>query len=133
MAGRRSLVVGSEPVAVTGSAYGATCQASFTAASSPEALDVGVPPWMANFGGAGSTSAKATVLLVAKAATSTSITASSSAPAPGAKVTYTATVAPARSGVAVPSGTVAFLDSGKSIGSCSNTPLSGSSASCRTT
>ena len=122
---------GSEPVALSGSQYLATCPASFDAASSPESLTA-VFSATANSGLAGSTSA-VDLLSVAKAATTTSIAASSNSPAAGASVSYRATVTPAQSGSALPSGVVEFMDGEQAIGSCASASLSGSAAVCKIT
>ncbi|MGH2870648.1 MAG: Ig-like domain repeat protein, partial [Solirubrobacteraceae bacterium] len=111
----------------------ASCPATFTAASAPGGLSATFTP----SGGSNVTGATGTTLLgVGRASTSATVTLPAPTVAPGANVTYTATVAPAWAGAAVPSGTVAFLDRGAAIAACANRPLiasgSGAYATCTT-
>ena len=66
--------------------------------------------------------------------TTTALQVSDPTPAVGENVTYTATVTPETLGEAAPSGSVAFLDEGKPIGTCAAQPLtqgaSSSTATC---
>jgi hypothetical protein len=112
--------------------YTATCETTFVAASSPEALTAGFTP---SFGSEleGSTSPTDN-LAVGKDSTSTALGVSATTPAIGASVTYTATVTPGHVGSTEPSGPVQFVDNGAPIGSCASQPLtqggSSSSAAC---
>ena len=111
------------------------CQTSFAASTSPELLTAVFTPGVGS-SVAGSASAP-TSLNVAPDATATTLAVSSTNPTAGNKVTYTATVTPARSGHAAPSGAIEFLDGTKAIGGCAARPstVSGGSvtASCSVT
>jgi hypothetical protein len=100
---------------VSGSTGTATCQTSFAAASSPESLTATFNPSSSSV--PGSTSAVHN-LVVSKDATTTTLYVSSASPTVGAAVTYVASVAPADSGPAQPSGSVQFLDNGTPIPGC---------------
>jgi hypothetical protein len=112
----------SQPVVRNGSAYTATCQASFLAPSSPESLTAIYVPTSGNHVLGSSSSPLA--LDVRSAPTVTTLSASTSAPAVGQQVVYTATVtqsiAPTLSG---PAGGVVFSDGQERIGSCASRPL----------
>jgi hypothetical protein len=119
----------SQPVALTASTYTATCPTSFAAASSPHSLTATFAP-ASGSALQGSTSSAAP-LTVSKAATTTTLSVSSATPTVGNLVTYTATVTPANSGSAQPSGSVQFLDNGTPISDCAGQEaLIGAQASC---
>jgi hypothetical protein len=109
----------------------ATCQTSFTAASSPEALTAAFTP-SGNSGPQASTS-PAVSLAVARDASVSGLSVSTASPPLGSSVTYTATVTPTHAGGAQPSGVVQFADNSTPIGSCTSQPLTvGSSSSMAT-
>lgn len=122
----------SQPVTLSGSSYTATCQTSFTAASSPVPLVAIFSP--ANGSGLQGSQNSPLSLVIAKDSTTTALGVSSLAPAAGASVTYTATVTPGHPGATRVSGSVEFLDNGAPIGSCASQSLtpgaSSSSATC---
>jgi Bacterial Ig-like domain (group 3) len=122
----------SKPVTLVGSAYIATCQTTFTAASSPEALTAVFTP-ASDSGLAGSTS-PADNLTVGLDSTATALSVSNATPGVGASVTYTATVTPGHAGLTEPLESVEFLDGGTPIGGCASEPLttggSSSTATC---
>jgi hypothetical protein len=115
------------PVALNGPSYTATCQTSFSAASSPESLSATFTPSSFRLGTSTSSAEK---LVLAKASTATSLGVSNAVPAVGQSVTYTATVTPSPSGSVQPSGSVEFLDGGSAISTCSSQALSGGTATC---
>ena len=121
----------SQPLALSGSSYIATCQTAFTAASSPQFLSATFTP-ASGSGLVASTSLDDTVTIAADA-TATTLGISSAAPAIGASVSYTATVTPAHAGPAEPSGTVEFLDGGSAIGACASQPLTAGASSSTAT
>ncbi len=121
----------SEPVTFDGSAYTASCQTSFTAASSPASLT-------ATFSSSspsvlGSSTPAPVVLDVGQDSTATALGVASASPAIGQSETYTATVTPAHMGSTEPSGFVEFLDGGTPIGSCSSQPLTAGASSSTAT
>ena len=93
---------GQAALAGSGQTTVATCQASFTATSSPEQITAVVNPAHGS-NVAGSTS-PVERLVVGKDSTSTSLTTSTSSVEVGAKVTYSASVAPSWPGPPWPSG-----------------------------
>ncbi len=101
-----------QPVTLTGGSYTATCQTSFAAGPAPSVTATFTPS-----GGSGLQSSTSSVaqLVVNKDSTTTTLNVSSATPTVGAGVTYTATVTPADSGPAQPSGSVQFLDNGTPI------------------
>ena len=121
----------SQGVAFHGSAYTATCQTEFTAASSPEALTAMFTP----AGGSGLQGSMSLVvpLTVGKDSTATALMVSSATPPVGASVTYTATVTPGHAGGTEPLGAVQFLDSGTPVGGCSGQSLTAGVASSTAT
>ena len=124
---------GQAALAGSGQTTVATCQASFTATSSPEQITAVVNPAHGS-NVAGSTS-PVERLVVGKDSTSTSLTTSTSSVEVGAKVTYSASVAPSWPGPPWPSGTVQFRDRGRPIASCANVRLAAagqvSTATCK--
>ena len=107
----------------------ATCQTSFSAATSPEQLTAIFTPDL-NATVAGSTSAT-NVLSILRDLTSTTLTTSNPSIGVGGTTTYTAAVSPSNSGPLRPSGSVAFLDAGTPIASCAHQPLNGAlTATC---
>ena len=109
----------------------ASCEPSFTAASSPESLTaVYTPGAGANFG---PSTSSAQGLVVSPDGTGTGLSASNSSPQPDQNVTYTATVTPSDAGPAEPSGAVAFDDGGSPIAACSAQPLTAGSSSSTAT
>jgi hypothetical protein len=121
----------SQPVALSGSSYIASCQTAFAAASSPEPLTAVFSP-AGGSGLQGSTSPTDN-LTVGQDSSTTALGVSSSTPIVGASVTYTAIVAPGHAGPTEPSGSVKFLDGGTAIGSCTSQPLSGGASSSTAT
>ena len=120
-----------QPLAFSGASYTATCQAAFTAASSPESLTALFTP--AHGSGLETSTSPTEGLTVAQDSTTTSLAVSSNSPAVGANVTYTATATPAHPGATEPSGAIEFLDAGTAIAACSAQPLSqGASSSTAT-
>lgn len=115
------------PVALNGSLYTATCQTSFTAASSPESLSATFTPSSPSLE---TSTSSADDLAIAPDSTATSLAVSTATPVVGRSVAYTATVTPSESGTALPSGSVEFLDGGSAISACSTLPLSTRTASC---
>ncbi len=111
------------------------CQATFAAVTSPDQLTAVFTPAPGS-DASGSTSAPVT-LSVGPDTTTTTLAASNTNPTAGSKVTYTATVTPARSGHATPSGAVEFLDGTATIGGCAAQPTGASggsvTASCSVT
>lgn len=107
----------------------ATCQTSFSATSSPEALVASFAPSAgANIP---ASSSPMESLDVNRAWTLTALNAPTQSVQPGRNVQYTATVIPGWSGAANPSGSVTFLDAGKPIASCATKPLgSNGTATC---
>ena len=121
----------SQPVALNGTSYTATCQATFSAASSPEALTAVFTP--APWSGLQPATSSVDSLLIGKDGTATALVVSSGSPAIGADVTYTATVTPVDTGAALPSGAVEFVDAGTAIGSCASQSLTAGSSSSTAT
>ena len=119
------------PVALTGTAYAATCETPFTAASSPEALTAVFTP--ATLSGLAGSTSTVDNLTIGKDSTSTAIAVSNATPAVGGSVTYTATVTPAHAGALEPSGSVEFLDDGTLIEGCASQPLTPSTSSSTAT
>jgi Bacterial Ig-like domain (group 3) len=122
----------SQPVTASGSSGTATCTTSFAAAGSPESLTATFTG-SAGSGQASSSSSPAQTLTVNKGSTTTTLGASNTSPTVGANVTYTATVTPGMSGASKPSGTVAFLDGGSPISSCTAQPLTAGASSSTAT
>jgi hypothetical protein len=119
----------SQPVALSGSAYTATCPASFAAASSPHSLTATFTP--ASGSGLQNSTSSPAQLTVAKDSTTTTLSVSNATPTVGNLVTYTATVTPGQSGSTPPSGSVEFLDDGTPISDCAGQEaLIGAQASC---
>jgi hypothetical protein len=106
----------SQPLALAGSTYTATCSTSFAAASSPHSVTAIFTP--ASGSGLQSSTSSVAQVTVSKDATTTTLYVSSASPTVGAAVTYVASVAPADSGPAQPSGSVQFLDDGTPIPGC---------------
>jgi hypothetical protein len=106
----------------------ASCQTSFAASASPETLTATYTP--ASGSGYVMSSSKPTALTVGKDATTTTLASTHASPSTGEQVTYTATVAPADTGAAVPAGTVEFGDGGTAIGACSTQTLTNGTATC---
>jgi hypothetical protein len=117
----------SRPVTLVAGAYSATCVTSFAAVATGDWLDAAFTPDSASQ--AGSTD-RIFELTVGKDATTTGVSVSSATPAVGASVTFTATVTPAHSGPATPSGSVEFLDGATPIAACATAPLTASTATC---
>ncbi|HWF35663.1 MAG TPA: Ig-like domain repeat protein [Solirubrobacteraceae bacterium] len=103
----------SQPVTLTGASYTATCQTSFAASPAPSVIATFTPSSSLQ----GSTSSVAQ-LTVDRDATTTTLGVSSATPTVGTLVTYTATITPADSGPAQPTGSVQFLDNGTPIPDC---------------
>ncbi len=121
----------SQPVALNGTSYTATCQATFSAASSPEALTAVFTP--APWSGLQPATSSVNSLLIGEDGTATALVVSSGSPTIGADVTYTATVTPVDTGAALPSGAVEFLDAGTTIDSCASQSLTAGSSSSTAT
>jgi hypothetical protein len=107
----------------------ATCTTSFAANSSPESLKAAFTP--ANGSGLAASTSSARSLTVNRASTTTAVVPSNTEPIVGTSVTYTATVTPANTGPAQPTGAIEFLDDGGPIAGCTAQPLlAGSQATC---
>jgi adhesin/invasin len=106
-----------------------TCQATFSAASSPEQLTAVFTPDLHSTV-AGSTSA-ASLLPVSRDGTSTTVAIPRPTITPGSTTTYTATITPNHGGPARATGTVAFFDGRAPIAACAHQPLNGAlTATC---
>jgi hypothetical protein len=109
-----------------------SCQASFTAASSPEEVSATFAP-AAGAVISGRASQPPVAISVDADPTSTALYASSSVLAAGSRVTYSATVTPSDRGPAQPLGEVGFFDGRAVIRGCSRRPLITDGSSSRAT
>jgi hypothetical protein len=106
-----------------------SCQASFTAASSPEEVSATFLPAAGAVISPRSSQPPVPIAVDADP-TSTALSASSSVLAAGSRVTYTATITPSDRGPVTPSGEVGFFDGPAAIGGCSGrAPIADGSSS----
>jgi Invasin, domain 3/Bacterial Ig-like domain (group 3) len=116
----RSPIPGCATQTITPGSQVAVCQTSFKASRSPQRLAaVFTPDSSSTVAGS---SAAATVS-VKRDPTSTAVSASSFPAIVGRNVTYVAAPSASHQGAVEPSGSVAFQDHGKRIGSCAHRPL----------
>jgi hypothetical protein len=109
-----------------------SCQASFTAASSPEEVIATFAP-AAGAVISGRASQPLVTISIDADPTSTALYGSSSVLAAGSRVTYSATVTPSDRGPAQPLGEVGFFDGRAVIRDCSGRPLITDGSSSRAT
>ena len=114
-----------QPVPPTGQSVSVSCQASFGAGSQKLVATFTPSVGSAVLG----TSVASQTLAVGRDATTTALDVSPQVNI-GAATTYTATVAPVRSGPVAPTGAVQFLADGRPIGGCAAQPLLGGGATC---
>ena len=121
-------IVGCVGEAITPSNPTAACQTSFAASMSPQRLTAVFSPGPTSTA-PGAVGAATVIVKQDSPLISLAINGSLEA---GQATTYSATVTPpeSRSGPALPSGTVEFLDNGQPIQSCQSQPLIGGTATC---